>query len=343
MNKRILTVWSLLVILVIACNFVQIVPTEPTPITEIPAETPVPAEENEIQEPTPTPVPTDTPTPVPTPTPTATRYFLQVASLCPPNAATDSAGRCCPYAYSEVNGMCAYIPPPARPEDAPASTPRHGLIIAFIIPLLVIGIPWLIVELNVVRYVQPRGIDLSTIRIKAQDGLFLDTTISLTARRTLTLASTRMTWPRVRSFVEKPLEQELIHEALQYSNLEALELSLREISERFKDLPIVHELFDDFGVEVLRFNIEAQYSQETMDAINRKAEASAGGTAFLAYAAAAHLDPDSPEARELYRVYQETTGHVDAARNLGGGLTSLAEVFTPKPKISRVEDVDPDK
>jgi hypothetical protein len=328
--------WGFLALLAIACNFVQVVPLNPTPITEIPAETPAPpTQEGATQEPTPTPIPTETSTPEPTRTPTATPYFLQYFSLCPPNAAVDAAGQCCPYAYTEVSGMCTYIPPalpvPAA-KPAPPPTPRHGLLIAFILPVLCIGLPWLIAELFVVRYVQPRGIDLSTIRIKGQDGLFLDATLSLTARRTLTLASTRMTWPRVRDFVEKPIEQELIHEALQYPNLETLELGLKEISEKFKDLPIVHELSDDFGVEVMRFNIEAQYSQETMDAINRKAEASAGGNAYLAYAAAAHLDPDSPEARELYRIYQETTGRVDAARNLGGGLTSLAEVFTPKQR-----------
>jgi hypothetical protein len=140
--------------------------------------------------------------------------------------------------------------------------------------------------------------------------------------------------------VEKPLEQELIHEALQYPTLEELELNLKNISEQFMTLPIVREeLWEDFGVEVMRFNIEARYPQETMDALNRKAEASAGGTAYLAYAAAAHLDPDSPECRELFRVYQETSGRVDAARNLGGGITALAEVFNPE-KLRKQGSVD---
>ena len=77
-----------------------------------------------------------------------------------------------------------------------------------------------------------------------------------------------------------------------------------------------------------------------MDAINRKAEASAGGTAYLAFAAAAHLDPDSPESRQLYTVYQETTGRVDAARNLGGGLTNIAEVFNPRNEQRGSDDDD---
>lgn len=336
---------ALLVLLTLSCNLVEVVPLQPTPITEIPpdsaAPAPAPGQENAQQppEPTATPEPTPTPTITPTPAPpTPTPYFLKSMSMCPPQHVTDKDGNCCPYQYElDGNGFCAHTP--TIIEDR-APTPRHGLLIAFILPALIIGIPWIIAELYVVRYVQPRGIDLSTIRIKAQDGLFLDATISLTARRTLTLASTRMTWSRVRAFVEKPLEQELIHDALQYPTLEDLERGLKDIAEQFKLLPIVKELADDFGVEVMRFNIEAQYSQETMDAINRKAEASAGGTAYLAYAAAAHLNPDSPEARELYKVYQETTGRVDAARNLGGGLTTLAEVFTTRKEAKAIVDSD---
>jgi hypothetical protein len=95
----------------------------------------------------------------------------------------------------------------------------------------------------------------------------------------------------------------------------------------------VRELSLDFGVEVMRFNVETRYPQETMDALNRKAEASAGGTAYLAYAAAAHLDPDTPECRDLYKIYQETSGQVDAARNLGGGITSLANLLGQRGQV----------
>jgi hypothetical protein len=203
----------------------------------------------------------------------------------------------------------------------------HGLTYALLLPLLIIGVPWVLLELIIIRYVQPRGIDLTEVRLKAQDGLFIQAVASMTARRSLTLASTRMTWGRVQDFVEKTIEQELIHEALHFPTLDDLEQGLKEITEKFLDLPIVHELSRDFGVQVMRFNVETRYPQETMDALNRKAEASAGGTAYLAYAAAAHLDPDTPECRQLYRIYQETSGQVDAARNLGGGITSLANLL----------------
>jgi hypothetical protein len=216
--------------------------------------------------------------------------------------------------------------------DCQREPPRHGLLIAVLLPILVLGIPWLIAEIFIVRYVQPRGVDLSAVRIKAQDGLFVEAAVSLTARRSLTLASTRMTWARVREFVEKTLEQELIHEALNFATLDELERNLKDIAENFRVLPIVQELAADFGVEVMRFNVETRYPQETMDALNRKAEAAAGGTAYLAYAAAAHLDPDSAESRELYRIYQETRGQVDAARNLGGGLTNLANLLGQRSK-----------
>jgi hypothetical protein len=204
---------------------------------------------------------------------------------------------------------------------------RHGLPYALLLPLLIIGIPWVLLELMIIRYVQPRGIDLTEVRLKAQDGLFIQAVVSMTARRSLTLASTRMTWGRVQDFVEKTVEQELIHEALHFPSLDDLERGLKEITERFLDLPIVRELSRDFGVQVMRFNVETRYPQETMDALNRKAEASAGGNAYLAYAAAAHLDPDAPECRQLYKIYQETSGQVDAARNLGGGITSLAALL----------------
>ena len=48
---------------------------------------------------------------------------------------------------------------------------------------------------------------------------------------------------------------------------------------------------------------------------------------YLAYAAAAHLDPDTDESRELYKIFQETSGQVDAARNLGGGIANLARAL----------------
>jgi hypothetical protein len=103
-------------------------------------------------------------------------------------------------------------------------------------------------------------------------------------------------------------------------------------------LPIIQELSRDFGVEVLRFNIEMRYPTDTIDAINRKAEAAAGGQAYVAYARAAHLDPDSFEARELYKVFEETSGQVDAARNLGGGLTSLANILSRNRRSQEDQD-----
>lgn len=224
---------------------------------------------------------------------------------------------------------------PAQPGDRLA---WHGLMFAFVYPLLFFGVPWLILEIFVVRYVQPRGEDVADVRMKAQDGLFLEGTVSITARRTLTVASTRMTWPRVRNFVEKTIEQELIHAASQFPTLEDLERNIKAITDNFMTLPIVESLSQDFGLEVLWFNIEITYPQETMDALNRKAEASAGGTAYLAYAAAAHLDPDSPEARELYKVYQVTSGRVDAARNLGGGIASLTDHLTRRRQTRENDD-----
>lgn len=303
MNQRIIF-WLLGVVLLLGCgSLINFVPAEQLP-TEINggAATPPAQEPAQGAEVLPSPTPLPTPTPAPTPTPTPTRFFLQGVSLTPPNSCEG-------------------------PDCPPRDPPRHGLLIAFVIPLLVLGIPWIILEYGVVRYIQPRSLDLSGIRIKAQDGLFVDAVVSVTARRNLNLASTRMTWPRVSDFVEKPVEQELLHQAIHYPTLDDLEKNLKNTAESFMELPVVRELKENFGVEVMRFNIEARYPQETMDALNRRAEAAAGGTAYLAYAAAAHLNPDSPEARELYRVYQETQGQVDAARNLGGGLTSIAGMF----------------
>jgi hypothetical protein len=304
-----LIIWGLLVFVVLGCNAIlETVPTEEQPKTEIspdegaaPPPAPAPADQvAENPEPTPPPPPTATPTMTPTPPPpTPTPYFLKVLSM-----------------QRETSE-----------ENVPPDPPRHGLLIAFILPLLVLGIPWVMLEFMVVRYVQPKSEDVSQVLIKAGDGLFIQAAISMTARRSLTLASTRMTWTRVRELVEKQAEQEILHRAINFDTLNELERNLKHISESFMDLPIIQELSDDFGVQVMRFNIETRYPQETMDALNRKAEASAGGTAYLAYAAAAHLDPDSRECRELYRVYQETSGQVDAARNLGGGITSIAEMI----------------
>jgi hypothetical protein len=223
----------------------------------------------------------------------------------------------------------------ARDEQA---LPYHGLFFAVVVPFIIIGIPWLIFEFFTIRYIQPRGIDLSTVRIKAQDGLFIQATVSMTVRRNLSIASARMTWAGVQSVMEKTVEQELIHEALQYPTLEDLERNIKHITEKFLDLPVLRELYRDFGVEVMRFNIESFYPQETMDALNRKAEASAGGAAYLAFAAAAHLDPDTKESRDLYRVYQQTTSRVDAYRNLGGGIAAVTNLVRREEKKDSEEE-----
>lgn len=204
--------------------------------------------------------------------------------------------------------------------------------------MLVVGVPWVVLETFVARYVRPRGIDVTKVLIKAQDGLFIETAVSMTAQKSLTPAAITARWQDVRDFVEKTVEQELIHEALKFSSLESLERNLKGISDSFRGLPIANELSRDFGVRVLRFNIETRYPQETIDALNRRAEASAGGTAYLAYAAAANLDPNSAECRELYRIYQETSGQVDAARNLGGGITSLAGMLGQRGQSQESEE-----
>jgi len=216
--------------------------------------------------------------------------------------------------------------------------PYNGLFFAVVVPFLIIGIPWLIFEFFTIRYIQPRGLDLSTVRIKAQDGLFMQATVSMTARRNLSIASARMTWSGVQSVMEKTVEQELIHEALLFPSLDELERNIKDITEKFLDLPVVRELYRDFGVEVMRFNVESFYPQETMDALNRKAEASAGGAAYLAFAAAAHLDPDTQESRDLYRVYQQTTSKVDAYRNLGGGIAAVAGAISREKKQDEEEE-----
>lgn len=221
--------------------------------------------------------------------------------------------------------------------ESEESLPLHGVGWVLLLPALLIGVPWIFLEIIIVRYVQPRGIDLSEILVKSQDGLFIGATVSMTARRTLSLASTRMTWPRVREFVEKGVEQELIHRASEYPSLDQLERGITDITRHLMDLPVVKELYDDFGVELLRFNLEIRYTPETMTALNNKAEAAAGGNAYLAYAYAAHLDPEAPEARELYRVYQQTTSTVEAARNLGTGISGLTNFLNPANRMPKVE------
>jgi len=319
-NKFAVYKWALmamvLVLSLLGCTLVVATPL-PTEIDAAAVQTSVAvvqvAEQTATVEAGSTPPPEATPTPAVSPTPAPTTYFLQGLST-----EMDTGN-------------------PARDSRA---LPRHGLIIAFLLPLIVFGIPWLFFELFTIRYVQPRSIDLSTVRIKAQDGLFIRATASMTARRNLSMASTRMTWPRVQDFMEKTVEQELIHEALQFSTLEELEQNLKGITERFLELPVLRELNRDFGVEVMRFNIESFYPEETMDALNRKAEASAGGAAYLAYAAAAHLDPDTQESRELYRIYQQTTSRVDAYRNLGGGIAAVAGAIRREEKQQNEEEED---
>lgn len=323
MLRRIFVVFLFIVILICGYGIVAIRPILPIEIIP-PAEEQTAGSTQAETAAEPTAEPGPTPTPAPTPTPSA---FLSGFST-GPKVIVDETG-----ATLAVVGEDQQVPT--------RSLPRHGLLIAFVLPLVVFGIPWLILEFFVVRYVQPRGEDLTTILIKAKDGLFVNAVVSMTARRTLTLASTRMTWPRVRNFVEKTVEQELIHEAIQFPSLEELEQSIKTITEKLLELPIVEELSRDFGVEVLRFNIEIRYTPETQEALQRKAEASAGGIAYLAYAAAAHLDPDRAESRELYRIFQETSSQVDAARNLGGGISNLLAALTRR-NPERTEDNEPD-
>jgi len=303
--------------LVLACSdvsrVVQVVPLE----TEIVASQaqPTPAVVAQQQEPEPTLPPPPTPTPLPTftPTPTSTpipRPFLAGLSTTPSQTLRD--------------------------KNLPLA--RHGLWIALFLPLVLFGIPWSILEIIVARYVQPRSNDLARVLIKAQDGLFINAIVSMTARKTLSLVSLTIRWNRVSDVVEKAVEQELIHEALNYTSLLELENGLKEIAERFTKLPIIAELSRDFGVEVLRFNIEIQYPSETVDALNRTAEASAGGQAYIAYARAARLDPESAEARTLYEVFQKTSSQVDAARNLGGGISGLANLLNQNKPRQKSED-----
>ncbi len=210
------------------------------------------------------------------------------------------------------------------------SSGLRQIILVVFLPLVSLSILWLIMESLLVQYFRPKSRDLTQVRVKAQDGLFMSTVISMTARKQLSLAAFTTRWAGAQSFVEKEVEQVLIQEATHLRSIDDLERKLRIITNDFMNLDIIDELSRDFGIEVIRFNIEPRYSQETVDALNRKAEAAAGGTAYLAFADAAELEPDSAECRELYTVYQETTGHVDAYRNLGGGITNLAAMLSPR-------------
>ena len=58
----------------------------------------------------------------------------------------------------------------------------------------------------------------------------------------------------------------------------------------------------------------------------------------MSYAEAAYLDPSSPECRQLYIAYQETQSNIDAARNLGGGITQFANVLGQNPRLLKEED-----
>ena len=307
---RKLIILALLTLFGLACEnadrIVMVVPLQPTEIPALPAEVsqaaaPAPA-------PTFTPIPPPEPTPTPQPTPTPGPKGLARLSTTPDETIV------------------------ARAYD------WHGFVIAFILPLICFGIPAAIIEVMIAQHVQPRSIDLTGILIKAQDGLFINAVVSMTARKTLSLVSTTVSWSRVRDVVEKAVEQELIREALNFNSLSELETNLKELVERFTRLPVILELSRDFGVEVLRFNIEVRYPVETIDAINRRAEAAAGGQAYVAYARSAHLDPETPEARELYKVFQVTSGRVDAARNLGAGLAGLAKTLSGNKGSQKDQD-----
>ncbi|MDM8529197.1 hypothetical protein QUF58_13435 [Anaerolineales bacterium HSG24] len=217
--------------------------------------------------------------------------------------------------------------------NSPESLPWHGVIFVFLV-LTCIMIPWGVAQVWYVRFAQPHSLDITEVLIKAQDGLFITAVLSMTARRSFNFTALYSRWARIKDIVSKTLEEALIHEALNYPTLDELQPKLKDISAKFIEQSIVQELWIDFGIRVMRFNIETRYPQETIDALNRKAEANAGGQAYLEYARAAHLDPSSNESRELYRIYQETRGQVDAARNLGGGITSLANILGQKVKSS---------
>ena len=232
--------------------------------------------------------------------------------------------------------------PEDKADQGKTSSGLRQIILVVFLPLVSLSILWLIMESLLVQYFRPKSRDLTQVRVKAQDGLFMSTVISMTARKQLSLAAFTTRWAGALSFVEKEVEQVLIQEATHLRSIDDLERKLRIITNDFMNLDIIDELSRDFGIEVIRFNIEPRYSQETVDALNRKAEAAAGGTAYLAFADAAELEPDSAECRELYTVYQETTGQVDAYRNLGGGITNLAAMLSPREPSQGEGDVSND-
>jgi len=232
--------------------------------------------------------------------------------------------------------------PEDKADQGKTSSGLRQIILVVFLPLASLSVLWLIMESLLVQYFRPKSRDLTQVRVKAQDGLFMSTVISMTARKQLSLAAFTTRWAGALSFVEKEVEQVLIQEATHLRSIDDLERKLRIITNDFMNLDIIDELSRDFGIEVIRFNIEPRYSQETVDALNRKAEAAAGGTAYLAFADAAELEPDSAECRELYTVYQETTGQVDAYRNLGGGITNLAAMLSPREPSQGEGDVSND-
>lgn len=240
------------------------------------------------------PTATATLLPTATPLPTPTTFFLQTLSSSTPPYKTEF--------------------------------PRHGIILA-LSALFCIMVPWGLGQVWFIQFSLPKSTDVTEVLIKGQDGLFITAVLSMTARRSFTFTALFARWGRIREVVSKAVEQKLIQSAMRYETIEQLVANLQIMTEELYEEPIVKEVWTDFGVRVTRFNIETRYPDETRDAINRKAEAVAGGQAYLAYANAAHLDPESSESRELYGVYQRTTSQVDAARNLGGGITDLATVF----------------
>ena len=44
-----------------------------------------------------------------------------------------------------------------EPALSPDTPPYQGMFFAFTVPVLVIGIPWILLQLVLIRYVQPRG------------------------------------------------------------------------------------------------------------------------------------------------------------------------------------------
>ena len=294
-------------------------PVQPIVIVDNPAPAPV----VQVQAPTVTPLPTLTPIPTETPTPAPT--FTPVPFL------------------SQLS-----MPQQSDPPNLDR-LPRHGLVVTLLLPLILFGLPWTFLEISIARYVRPRSLDLTRLLIKAQDGLFIETVVSMTAHKNLSLASLAIRWPGgVRGVVEKAIEQELIQAALEFRTLGELESNLTAIVQRLTELEVIRELERDFGVAVMRFNIELRYPPETVDAINRRAEAVAGGQAYIAYAQAAHLDPDGEEAQELYKIYQQTTSSVDAARSwgvdairsIGDGFANLATLISQSPGLRRMIEED---